>query len=257
MEGIIRHARQINPNVDIVVTYFVNEGMLKTIQEGKTPLTVEAHEAVCERYGVSSVYLAREVAQRITAGTLTWKTYGGVHPAPAGNRIAADLIGELLNPPTSQHGTVVTPHRLPEPLDPLSYSAGRFVDPKEARVVRGFTLGVPDWKALAGGKRDRFTKIPILSATEVGDELTLEFEGTAVGAYVLAGPDAGVVLASVDGAPAEPVDLYHRFSKGLHYPRTVLLGHDLKAGKHTLTLKVAPDSRSGGHAVRIMQFAAN
>jgi GDSL-like Lipase/Acylhydrolase family len=34
LEGIIRHARQINPNIDIVVTFFVNEGMLATLQAG-------------------------------------------------------------------------------------------------------------------------------------------------------------------------------------------------------------------------------
>ena len=62
MEGIIRHARALNPNVDIVVTFFVNEGMLKTLQAGQTPLTVEAHESVCEHYAVSTINLAREVA---------------------------------------------------------------------------------------------------------------------------------------------------------------------------------------------------
>ena len=28
---------------------------------------------------------------------LTWKEYGGTHPAPAGNRVAADMIRELLD----------------------------------------------------------------------------------------------------------------------------------------------------------------
>jgi lysophospholipase L1-like esterase len=260
MEGIVRHARALNPNVDIVVTHFVNEGMVKTLQEGRTPLTVDAHEAVCERYAVPSINLAREVGGQISAGKLTWKQYGGVHPAPFGNAICADMIGELFKRMWAEPvaaGAAVKAHAVPEPLDPLNYSNGRFVDPKEAKVVMGFALGVPDWKALAGGKRDRFTKIPLLSATEAGAELTLAFEGTAVGAYVVAGPDAGVVMASIDGGAAEAVDLFHRFSKGLHYPRTVLFGHGLKPGKHTLTLKVSADSKSGGHAVRIVQFVAN
>lgn len=73
LEGIVRHARRLNPNVDIVVTHFVNESMLETLQAGKTPLTVEAHEAVCAHYDVPSVHLAKQVADQITAGTLTWK----------------------------------------------------------------------------------------------------------------------------------------------------------------------------------------
>ena len=56
---------------------------------------LQAHEAVCDRYGVPSIDLAREVASQMTAGTLTWKQYGGVHPAPYGNGICAKMIDEL------------------------------------------------------------------------------------------------------------------------------------------------------------------
>ncbi len=260
LEGIIRRARQLNPNIDIVVTYFVNEGMLATIQSGKTPLTMEAHEAVAKHYGVPTIHLGREVAGQITAGTLTWKQYGGVHPAPFGNAIAARMIDELFHrawlAPLPEEAAAAA-HPTPAPLDPLNYSRGRFIDPKEARVKTGWTLGIPDWKALGGGKRARFTSIPLLSATEAGAEAALDFEGTAIGTYVVAGPDAGIVEASVDGAPFQPVNLYHRFSSGLHYPRTVMFGADLKPGKHTLTLRMSPETRSAGHAMRIIQFVAN
>ncbi|MDB5321861.1 MAG: hypothetical protein JWN40_3492 [Phycisphaerales bacterium] len=261
MEGIIRHARALNPNVDIVVTFFVNEGMLKTLEAGETPLTVEAHEAVCAHYGVPTINLAREVAEEITDGKLTWKQYGGVHPAPLGNAICAKMIDELFERAWSRPLAAeakFAAHAMPaEALDAMNYERGRFVDPKEAKVVKGWTLGVPDWKNLAGGKRGRFTSIPILSATEPGSELTLEFEGTCVGAYVVAGPDAGMVEASVDGGGVVVVDLYHSFSKGLHYPRTVMLGTDLKAGKHVLTVRVSKETKSAGHAARVMQFVAN
>jgi hypothetical protein len=78
-----------------------------------------------------------------------------------------------------------------------------------------------------------------------------------VGAYVVAGPDAGIIEASIDGGPFAPVDLYHRFSRGLHYPRTVMLGTELKAGKHTLTIRISPQTKSAGHAMRVMEFVAN
>ena len=62
LEGIIRHCRQHNPNMDIVVTYFVNPSMLKTLQDGKQPLSIGAHSDVAEYYSVSTIHLAREVA---------------------------------------------------------------------------------------------------------------------------------------------------------------------------------------------------
>jgi hypothetical protein len=64
-------------------------------------------------------------------------------------------------------------------------------------------------------------------------------------------------LASIDGQAALEVNLYHPFSKGLHYPRSVLFGTDLKPGKHTLTLRVSTETQSAGHAIRIMQFEGN
>ena len=258
LEGILRHARTANPYTDIVTTFFVNEGMLEQLQAGKTPLTIASHEYVAQHYGVSTINLARQVARQITAGTLTWKTYGGVHPAPTGNGICASMIGELLDAAWKTPAAASVPHEMPTPLDPLNYERGRFIDPAQAKVKGGWTLGIPDWSALPGGKRERFNKLPILSATEPGAELSLDFEGTAVGAFILAGPDAGTAEASIDGGAPRSVSFYHSYSKGLHYPRTVMLGTELPPGKHTLTLRVSPEAGGGsGHALRIMQFTAN
>jgi hypothetical protein len=216
---------------------------------------------VAQHEGVPTIRLGREVADEITAGTLTWKQYGGVHPAPFGNAIAARMIDELFNRAWKQPlATKAAPaaHPMPkEPLDTFVYERGRFIEPKEAKVVKGWTLGVPDWKALPGGKRARFESIPMLSATEPGAEMTLEFEGTTVGAFIVAGPDAGAVEASIDGEKPRVVDLYRSYSSSLHYPCSVLFGTDLQPGKHLMRLRVAADSQHGGHAVRIMEFEAN
>ena len=107
--------------------------------------------------------------------------------------------------------------------------------------------------------RERFRETPLLTSTTVGSELTLSFDGRAIGAYLLAGPDAGAVEYSIDDQPPTKVDLYHSFSRGLHYPRTVMFSADLAPGPHRLKLRVAePTSRSGsGTAIRILQFVAN
>jgi lysophospholipase L1-like esterase len=261
MEGIIRHARRANPNIDIVVSYFVNPEMLQTLTDGHVPLPIEAHEAVADYYTVSSVDVAKEVADEIAAGALTWERYGGTHPGPAGHELCARMIDALFDhawqtplPPKAAPRA----HTLPKkPLDAFSYANGRFVDPKSARVKSGWTYGIPHWASLAGAKRERFTSVPLLYATEPGAELTLDFTGTCIGAYILAGPDAGIAEARIDGGPYRSVDLYHDFSRDLHYPRTVLLGSELRPGRHTLTLRISSATHSAGHAMRILQFTAN
>ncbi len=255
LEGIVRQLRRRNPHADIVIVHFVNPGMLDTLQHGETPLTIASHEAVAEHYGIPSVNLAREIAEQILGGRMTWKDFGGTHPAPRGNAICAGMVAALFE--HAWKGPVATrkKHASPRPLDKGSYAHGSFVHPDRAKADRDWWFGVPDWSKLPGSKRQRFREIDMLSTAKPGASLTLEFEGTAIGAYVVAGPDAGVLEGYIDNKRFKPVDLYHRYSRGLHYPRTVLFAADLAPGSHRLKLRVSKKTSSKGHAVRLIRFA--
>ncbi len=260
MEGLIRQALRHNPNMDIVITDFINPEMMETLKAGKTPLTAGAHEEVAEHYGVSTINLAKEVTEQIVAGKLTWKDFGGVHPAPRGNAICAAMIDRLMEQAWTKPLAAdarKAPHAATQPLDPLSYENGRFIDPKQATLVSGWNISVPEWKTLKGGTRKQFNTIPLLCADQPRAELKLDFTGTAVGAFVVAGPDAGTVEARIDGGQPVEVNLFHHFSTGLHYPRTVMFATNLKPGQHTLTLRISEKTTSAGHAARIIQFVAN
>ena len=262
LEGIIRHTRKHNPFADIIYTHFINPPMLKLIQEGTEPTSMKAHEKVAKAYKISTIRLAHEVAQRIKEKTLTWKKFGGTHPAPAGNRVCADMIEALLeacwskNLPASLN---LKKHLLPKPIDKNSYSNGRFISLSKATNLEGFKVEVPKWKKLPGNCRTRFKNEKMITADQAGNRLTLEFSGTAVGIYLLAGPDAGKVEVSIDGNKSKEIDLYHRYSRGLHYPRSIIIDADLSEGPHKLTLTVSPNKnkQSKGHAVRILKFLAN
>lgn len=262
LEGIIRQCRKHNPQMDIVVTYFVNEGMLAKLQKKEVPVSIGAHEEVTKHYGITTIHLAREVAERVTAGKLTWKQYGGVHPAPFGNRICADMIDQMLSDAWKAalpNTAVATAFTVPQPLDPNNYEAARFVDVKTAQLKDGWQVGIPQWTTLPGSKRDRFTSIEMLSADKPGAECSLKFTGHLLGAFIVAGPDAGTLEVSIDGGPFEKRDLFHNYSSGLHYPRTVVFNADLKAGEHTAVIRISEskNERSKGHAARIMYFTAN
>ena len=263
MEGIVRQMRLRQPLCDLVVTHFVNPPMLQQIQSGQMPPSIEAHEDVLRHYNVSSVYLAREVADRIAAGKLTWAQYGGTHPKPAGNAVASGLIGELLGrrwakplPTNAAKGAALIPAR---PLDAGSFFNGHFLSPGLAKRGDGWAWHVPDWKKIRGSFRQTFAGLKLLCGGRASDEVSLEFEGRAVGAYVLAGPDAGVLEVSIDGGEFESTNLYHHFSRGLHYPRTVMFATDLTAGKHSIRLRLAKPREDGakGTAARVLQFVVN
>jgi hypothetical protein len=72
VEGIVRHARALNPEVDVVLMHFVDPGKTRTIRAGGTAEVIARHEAVAEAYGLPSLDLAREVTRRMDAGQFTW-----------------------------------------------------------------------------------------------------------------------------------------------------------------------------------------
>jgi len=262
MEGIIRHTRRHNPYADIVLVYFLNPGMLQTWQSGKVPLSVAAHDEVASHYAIPTINLAKEAAEQISAGTLTWQQYGGTHPGVIGNTLCANMIDSLLSLAWSDPASIDAEraaHSLPALLDRHSYAGGRLVAPDTAGIVRDMVVQVPDWSKIKGNCRQRFTQNRLLCGEKPGAELTLDFAGTAIGAYILAGPDAGTVQVSTDGLPEKSIDLFHDFSTQLHYPRTVMFAADLKPGRHTLRLRVSDnkDPRSTGHALRVLYFVEN
>ena len=261
MEGIIRRVWKTNPNADIIITFFVNEPIMNAYRKGDAAKSIKAHRLVAEYYQVSTIDLAREVTHRIDSGQLTWQEFGGVHPAPKGNRICVDMIEQLLKNDWSKvsQTDAVKPHILPAPMDSKCYEKGRLMYFESVQKDSGWQIGIPDWKTIRGNCRTRFENEVMLSATAPGSECSFTFEGTAVGAYVLAGPDAGTISCSIDNGPIRKVNLYHSYSAGLHYPRTVIFNGDLEPGQHRIVLKVdaEKDSRSTGHAVRILAFTLN
>ena len=254
MEAIIRKARKHNPNVDIVMTYFVNPEILNDYQNGKIRTSIAAHEAVARHYNISTCNLAKEVADQITVGTLDWKTFGGTHPHPYGNSICAGMITSMLNKAWSSKTSIQNPR---ETVNPLNFEEGRLVNPKESDFDKKWSYEIPNWDKLKGETRERFNAIEMLSTTKKGAELSFEFTGSAVGAYIVSGPDAGSVEVSIDGGEYKEFDLYHKYSKNLHYPQTIIFSADLPKGKHSLTLRMLKKTSSKGNAMRIMNFVVN
>eukprot|EP01052_Picozoa_sp_SAG31_P027450 SAG31_NODE_2572_length_5459_cov_3.008396_2_plen_822_part_00 len=259
VEGIVRHARTAQPDIDIVVTHFINEGMLEMLQAGETPVSIAAHESVLRHYSIASVFLAREVAQRIAAGSLTWEGYGGVHPAPEGNKIAANMIAKMLATAWCRDASdTAALHTLPASLvNEGSYCWGRWLSPEPAANTH-WVYREPDWAQIEGGFRDTFfAGLPLLCCDTIGAETTIAFAGSMLGAFVLAGPDAAMVECSVDGGAWVTAELFHRFSVALHYPRTVSLASELGEGPHEARLRLVAQQATGQTAARILQFAVN
>jgi lysophospholipase L1-like esterase len=256
MEGLIRQVREKSPKTDVVVTYFVNPGMLEQLKQGKTPLPMAAHERVLEKYGVSRIHLARELVHQIKQGSFSWQKFGGTHPKEPGNRLCANMHAQMLDKAwAGKMPKEFDDKKFPaQPIDGNSYVNGRFLSPKKATFTDGWKFSEPNWKDLKGGKRKRYLGRPLLHCETPGKPVRLKFEGQAIGAFVSAGPDAGTLEFVIDGKRKGSVDLYHRYSRGLHYPRSVMFAHDLHPGPHEIELSIKAGERT---AARILEFCIN
>ena len=261
-EGILRQVRRDHGETDVVMLFCVDPLKMEDIRRGKVPPVVADHRRVARHYDVTTIDWAREVTARIDAGQFDWKTFGGLHPAPAGHAIYTASIDRLFDLAFSvplPADASVRPHRLPaEPIDPLNYSHGRYVGIDRAEIVDLWQHD-PAWKAKAGGVRPGFVNVPMLTTEKPGATLRLKFQGTSVGLLVVAGPDVGVLEFQIDDRPLRKLDQFTQWSAGLNIPWAYTLDDELSPGEHTLTLHTtdAKHEKSQGHACRIVQFLVN
>jgi hypothetical protein len=146
-----------------------------------------------------------------------------------------------------------------EPLDKFSYYRGRYVDIDKAELLEGFTYD-PLWNPKDNtGTRSGFVNVPVLKTSRPGAVLKLKFEGTAVGIFVTAGHDVGIIAFSIDNSPFRQIDQFTQWSPNLHLPWAYILDAELPPGTHELTLKTTDQKnpKSTGHACRIVHFLIN
>ncbi|MBF0198934.1 MAG: SGNH/GDSL hydrolase family protein [Planctomycetes bacterium] len=263
MEGIIAQVRRHNPKSDIIMTHFVNEKMLAALRAGKAHGSHDAHAAVAVHHNIANNDLAQELADQVNAGTMDWKRFGGVHPNKTGNGMCASMIkNALLKEWSRPLAAKFKPidHSMVELKDAMSYLRGRFIPLSDIEMDDAWVVAVPKWKEVGGRVRGRFKESTMIHSSTIGAKLKVSFKGTAIGAYVLSGPDTGILRCSIDGKSPVDIDPIHKYS-GFHYPQTIMLFDDLEYVNHVMTLELIDNKpgrlRKGGTAFRALHFTAN
>ncbi|MFB9054807.1 GDSL-type esterase/lipase family protein [Formosa undariae] len=265
MEGIVRHARYLNPATDIVIMHFVDPGKMKSYRNGIIPDVIQNHEKVAAHYNIPTINLAKEVTDRIDAGEFSWaKDFKNLHPSPFGQGIYAHSMLSLLEMawtrPIAEDDKIGS-YPLPDPLDQLNYDKGELVDIHTAKLSGNWHI-VENWKPEDGkATRPNYVDVPLL----VGDEInkgkaTFTFTGNTVGIAVVAGPDSGTIEYRIDGGDWQTLDLLTNWSRSLHLPWFFTLASGLEHTKHKLQIKIAENidpSKRIGNACRIRYFYIN
>ena len=119
----------------------------------------------------------------------------------------------------------------------------------------------PHWQnTVGGGIRPGFVNVPMLVGKNPGDSFELSFIGSAVGLFVIAGPDAGSIEYRINNSKWKKQDLYTKWSQSLHIPWVYMLETELeKRKKHQLEVRLLnqKNMQSKGYSCRIVNFVVN
>jgi sialidase-1 len=262
LEGIIRHAKKSNPDMDIVMMAFADPDKTKDYNNGITPVEIKNHQLVAQHYNLPFIDLAKEVRDKMKNKEFSWNDdFKDLHPAVFGQELYFETIKDLLNNCFDNQKQLIISNKktLPKQLNESSFENGSYYNIKNAHYTPDWVF-TKNWKPADGlATRDGFVNIPVLSSDRPGAELSLTFNGTAVGIAIVSGSDAGIINYTIDKGPVKSIDLYTQWSGWLHLPWYLLLGSDLKPGKHILKIKISEqkNSSSKGNACRIVNFLVN
>jgi pimeloyl-ACP methyl ester carboxylesterase/lysophospholipase L1-like esterase len=263
MEGIVRHVKQTNPAVDVVMMHFVDPDKMKEYRAGKEPDVILNHNMVANHYNVSSINLAKEVTDRIDAGEFTWQDdFKNLHPTPFGQGIYAQSMIQFLENAYANdldEDDKIVNRELPSKLNTNCYDNGKLIDISHAKKLKGWSIN-PSWKPEDGtGTRTNYTDVPMLIGEKAGSTLQFNFQGNVVGIAIAAGHDAGIIEYRIDKDHWVELNLFTRWSKSLHLPWYYTLASGLSEREHTLEIRIVDkkDKKSTGNACRIRYFYIN
>ena len=238
LEGIVRQARRANPKMDIVLISFVDTGWYDVIAGGGEPNPCKAHREVAAYYGLPYAYIGAELVARTKAGKFGtgWGYYGGdCHPNGAGNRLAADVVENLLD--QAHFGE--------------TFSGGAAADKVLPAAIDSFCserpayLSIPRYVSKSG---HWFSYTPSqtypLCSTNAASSLTISFSGTAVGFRGAVGVTGPTVDVSVDGGAPVRMDLtnYQSYLYGRDLGDIVMIADGLSDTNHVVTMSLPPAS---------------
>lgn len=239
MEGIVRHALKVNPEMDVVMLHFIYDPFLPMLEEGVVPDVILNHDRVANHYRLTSIDLASEISSRMVDGQLTWEEFGGTHPAPLGHQYYMGAIAQVFDanmPPFQDAGSKT--RGIPDPIDTLCYEDGHYIPLGDAVSLKGFSI-VPSWEpSVEASLRAGFHGVPMLSADKAGASFKLKFEGRAIGLFMVAGPEAGVMEYRVDKGEWKRIDSFTEWSGYLYIPWVYMLETELAPGEHELRFRV-------------------
>lgn len=241
LNSLVYAIRQKCPNTDIIFLESWSDDMSESYLAGTSPVVIDAYDAVAKSWGLSVINMGQSMFDLATKNNQTMEdnyTLYLYYPNDAGHKYYADMICEFV-----EEGL----------KNPVLLAKSDEID--TAKLIDGRIVHIESAKNTGFEEKTSVDGLAYFEG-DVGDELTLKFNGTSVGAMWMIGFDTGSVEYAIDGVPmgvAVAFDEHSVRTQKVHY---TVFKDDLKPGEHTLTIRVAKDKniRSLGNKIKLVDF---
>lgn len=246
VEGVVRHIWKDNPSTDICFVYTLHQNMLKDLQAGKTPWFGPIQERIANAYGIPTIDLGVEIAQREKAGSLVFKgdapvegklvfSKDGVHPGDEGHAVYCAIIARSML--KMEAVGQAQPHALPAPLETACWESATLLPVAEATLSAGWAQVDTEKDPVYCESRGR-THAMLRGAVKcdrAGASATVRWNGTVVGISDIPYGEPCVLQAVVDGG--QPITAKRAQSEKTKHARFWYLPEQAP-GPHTVTFTV-------------------
>jgi hypothetical protein len=254
MEGIVRHARALSPDIDIVQIHVAADYFSGTLDGGGIPGNIVEHERVAEHYGNCSLHLYQEIYDRIAAGEFTSTEFFatmGVHPGAMGNAVYADFVIGFLETMWNLPDQAPAPASTPAPLSEHPWEHATLVSYEEASSISGFEY-ITDWMPEPNGNLKE--PVSLIASSTPGSTVSFSFSGTMVGYYSIGGPDSAIVEYQIDDLGWVQLDTTQDTWPGNDWYRIsgITLSTSLTDGPHAITFRTTANDGTVFRLYRLM-----
>ena len=266
IEGIVRQIRRHDPLAEVCLVFTLSKGMIKELQQNRSPKVVANMKKVADHYGVPTIDFGPGLVRRLDAGKLVFSgkapaaeapadgpvvfSVDGTHPLDAGHRLYLDAI--VRSVPALKAAGQAGPRPLPAPLDADNWENASMVAVDAPGVV--LSAG---WRKIeppdGTERRQRISQFfsGVWAASAPGDTLEFTFDGVGFGLSGFRGPATGQFRVTVDDLPPLTGTFFDSYShagrvshKAWLYPR------DLRRGKHRVKIEFLAEPPDRAEIVR-------
>ncbi len=250
-ESCIRQILKNDPTTEIVCVFTATketeQELLKTGDyRSRTAQTILAYH-----YGLEMVNIGEYLRAEVIGANGDWKRYttDGTHPNDDGHRIYAEVMKLAIRRLLAEIPEEIAEKTLPAPyVGEENLICGKLCEAQEYLFrSRGFSLVNQPFK-------DKFPYY-VRAIEGIGSEMTVPFEGSNFGIYLIMDYESGMLELTLDGKETKTVSAWDEYCKLFSRAGYILPFKNLENGPHTVTLRVSNQKDEGSLGNHIAIFA--